>query len=73
MCTELLEKIEAVEGPQPASEWRLVIAEVMPERPEANAAAEEAYRWFSERGLNGFLQFGAPVWKRHLGFTAEAG
>jgi class 3 adenylate cyclase/tetratricopeptide (TPR) repeat protein len=73
MFTELIERIEAVEGPQPASEWRLVFAEVIPEQPEANAAAEEAYRWFSERGLNGFLRLGAPVWKRHLDSTSEAG
>jgi hypothetical protein len=73
MFTELVDMLEEVEGPLLANEWRAVFAEVMPDRPEAAAAAKDAYEWFSEKGARLYLEIFAPVWEQQLGEQAAAG
>ena len=74
MFREAIDQSDEVEGPHLGAEWRAVFAEVMPDRPEARVAAEEAHAWFSEVGANGYLKVYSHVWDRHLGEqAAEAG
>ena len=54
-------------------EWKAIFAEVMPDPPEANAAAREAYEWFSEFGAQGYVDYWSHVWTLQLGEQAEAG
>lgn len=72
MFVELVAKLELVESPRIANEWRAIFAEVMPDRPEAGAAAKEAYDWFTEVGANGYLRLFAKVWQRQLGHAAAS-
>ncbi len=73
MFDELFSRLEAVEGPLTAAMWRMIYAWVAPGGPTARMAAEQAHRWFSSAGLQGYLDFGVEVWARHLGQTAVAG
>ena len=73
MFVELVELFAEVESPRFAAVWQTIFAEVMPDRPEAKAAAAEAHRWFSEVGAHGYLNLFAHVWDRQLGEQAAAG
>jgi hypothetical protein len=73
MFGDLINKLKEVESPRLAAEWRAVFGEVMPDRPEANFAAKEAYDWFSEVGARGYLDLFSQVWDRQLGQQAAAG
>lgn len=72
MFVELIDKLEQVESPRIANEWRAIFAEVMPDRPEAASAAKEAYDWFSEVGANGYLHLFEMVWQQQLGHAAAS-
>jgi hypothetical protein len=72
MFVELVEQLTEVESPRFAAEWKAIFAEVMPDRPEANAAAKEAYDWFSKVGAQGYLDYYSDVWEQQLGEEAAA-
>ncbi|HVR79788.1 MAG TPA: AAA family ATPase, partial [Acidimicrobiia bacterium] len=72
MFIELCDRFEEVESPRMAAVWRAVFAEVMPDRPEAKAAAQEAFKWFSDVGAQGYLELFSPVWERQLEDTSLA-
>jgi len=73
MFGQLIDKLAEVESPRFAAEWKAIFAEVMPDRPEANAAAKEAYEWFTEVGAQGYLDYFSHVWEHQLGEHAAAG
>lgn len=73
MFVDLIERFEEVESPRMAAEWRAIFAEVMPDRPEAAVAAEEAHDWFSTVGAQGYLDLFSHVWERQLGEKAAVG
>jgi class 3 adenylate cyclase/predicted ATPase len=73
MFGELVELLGEVESPRVAAVWKAVFAEVMPNRPEAQAAAVEAYQWFSETGAQGYLDLFADVWERQLDELSASG
>ena len=59
-----------MESPRFAAEWKAIFAEVMPDRPEARVAAQEAYDWFSKVGAHGYINYFADVWEQQLGEQA---
>jgi len=73
MFGQLIDQLAEVESPRFAAEWKAIFAEVMPDRPEANAAAKEAYDWFTEVGAQGYLDYYSHVWEQQLGERAAAG
>jgi hypothetical protein len=73
MFVELCDRFEEVESPRMANVWRAVFAEVMPERPEAKEATQEAFKWFSDVGAQGYLDLFSHVWERQLEDTSLAG
>jgi hypothetical protein len=62
MFVELIEQLAEVESPRFAVQWKAIFAEVMPDRPEAKIAAQEAYDWFTEVGAQGYLDLYAKSW-----------
>jgi hypothetical protein len=72
MFGQLIDQFAEVESPRFAAEWRAIFAEVMPDRPEAQIAAQEAYDWFSKVGAQGYLNLYAKSWEQ-LGEQAAAG
>lgn len=70
---DLIGKLEEVESPRIAAEWRAIFAEVMPNRPEAAVAAKEAHDWFTEVGAQGYLDLFSHVWRQQLGVDAALG
>jgi len=70
---DLIGKLDEVESPRIAAEWRAIFAEVMPDRPEAAVAAKEAHDWFSEVGAQGYLDIYSHVWRQQLGVDAALG
>ena len=74
MFGELIERFEAVESPRITAEWKAIFGAVLPDRPEAAAAAREAFDWFTEKDAKGYLGLYADVWERHVGeSTAKVG
>ncbi|MCH8128614.1 MAG: hypothetical protein IIC70_01785, partial [Acidobacteria bacterium] len=73
MFGRLIDQLAEVESPRFAAQWKALFAEVMPDRPEANAAAKEAYDWFTEVGAQGYLDYYSHVWEQQLGERAAAG
>ena len=74
MFADLIERIEAVESRRMAAEWQAIFGAVLPDRPEAAAAARQAYDWYTEMGAQGYLGLYADVWDRHIAeAAAEAG
>jgi tetratricopeptide (TPR) repeat protein len=73
MFGELIDLFTEVESPRFAAVWKSVFAEVMPDRPEAKAAAAEAHHWFSEVGAQGYLDLYSHVWERQLDDHSAAG
>ena len=73
MFGQLIDRLAEVESPRFAAEWKAIFAEVMPDRPEANAAAKEAYEWFTEVHAQGYLDYFSHVWEQQLGEQAAAG
>ena len=61
---ELIGLLAEVESPRWEAEWKAVFGEVMPDRPEAQAAAREAFDWFTEHGALGYLELYSHVWER---------
>jgi class 3 adenylate cyclase/tetratricopeptide (TPR) repeat protein len=61
---DLVDGLDAAESPLVGAEWRAIFAEVMPDRPEARAAAREAYDWYSSVGAQGYLELYAHVWEQ---------
>jgi hypothetical protein len=72
MFGQLSDQLARVESPRFAAEWKAIFAEVMPDRPEAKVAAQEAYDWFSKVGAQGYLDLYSRSWG-HLGDQAAAG
>jgi hypothetical protein len=72
MFGQLIDQLARVESPRFAAEWKAIFAEVMPDRPEAKVAAQEAYDWFSKVGAQGYLDLYSRSWG-HLGDQAAAG
>jgi tetratricopeptide (TPR) repeat protein len=62
MFGQLIDQFAEVESPRFAAEWKAIFAEVMPDRPEAKHAAQEAYDWFTEVGAQGYLDLYAKSW-----------
>jgi len=73
MFGQLIDQFAEVESPRFAAEWKAIFAEVMPDRPEAKVAAQEAYDWFSELGAQGYIDYFSSVWEQQLGEEAAAG
>ncbi|GMQ86261.1 MAG: adenylate/guanylate cyclase domain-containing protein [Acidimicrobiia bacterium] len=73
MFGQLIDQLAEVESPRFAAEWKAIFAEVMPDRQEATAAAQEAYDWFSAVGAHGYLDYFSHVWQQQLGEEAAAG
>jgi len=73
MFGQLIEQLAAVESERYAAEWKAIFAEVMPDRPEAKLAAQEAYDWFSKVDAQGYLNYFSDVWEQQLGEEAVAG
>ena len=73
MFGQLIDQLAEVESPRFAAEWKACFAEVMPDRPEAQVAAKEAYEWFTEVGAQGYIDYFAHVWEQQLGEQAAAG
>ncbi len=73
MFVDLCDRMEEVELAMMASYWRATFAEVMPDRPEAKAAAREAYHWYAAAGAQGFLNLFSHVWERQLDEVSLAG
>jgi hypothetical protein len=73
MFVELCDRLEEVESPRMAAIWRAILAEVMPDRPEARAAAQDAFKWFSDVGARGYLEIFSHVWARQLEGVSLAG
>jgi class 3 adenylate cyclase/tetratricopeptide (TPR) repeat protein len=72
MFGQLIDQLAEVESPRFAAEWKAIFAEVMPDRPEAKVAAQEAYDWFSKVGAQGYLDLYSRSWGQ-LGEQAAAG
>ena len=73
MFVQLIDQLTEVESPRVAAEWKAVFAEVMPERPEAKVAAQEAYDWYTKVGAQGPLNRLSHVWEQQLSEEAAAG
>ena len=73
MFGQLVDQFAEVESPRFEAEWKAIFADVMPDRPEAKAAAQEAYDWFSKVGAQGYLDYYSQVWEHQLGEEAAAG
>ncbi len=73
MFVELVDLLAEVESPRFAAVWKAIFAEVMPDRPEARAAAHQAYGWFTEVGAQGYLNLFSHVWERQLDERSATG
>jgi class 3 adenylate cyclase/tetratricopeptide (TPR) repeat protein len=73
MFGDLVDQLDAVEGPMFAAQWKAIFAEAMPDRPEARVAAQEAHDWFSDVGAQGYLSLYSHVWEQQLDDQAAAG
>jgi tetratricopeptide (TPR) repeat protein len=73
MFGQLIDRLAEVESERYAAEWKAIFAEVMPDRPEAQVAAQEAHDWFSEVGAQGYLDYFSHVWEQQLDEQAAAG
>jgi class 3 adenylate cyclase/tetratricopeptide (TPR) repeat protein len=73
MFGQLVDQLAEVESPRFAAEWKAIFAEVMPDRPEAKAAARQAHDWFEEAGARGYLDLFSHVWGQALDEQTAAG
>jgi class 3 adenylate cyclase/tetratricopeptide (TPR) repeat protein len=73
MFGELIARIAVVESERYAAEWKAIFAGVMPGRPEATQAAQEAFDWFTKKGARGYLDRFSDVWQSQLGEQSRAG
>jgi tetratricopeptide (TPR) repeat protein len=69
---EAIDLCEATDGSQWAMLLSALYGELMPDHPEARAAAQEAFDWFTAHGANGFLGLFADSWPASIA-PAETG